>query len=238
MSDRKQKILEKRARREKDEQELAYLEGLIRLGKNDEAIDYLMNEHGATRQSAERIVARYAGAVGEGRHSLSLMGNIAVGIIFASLLVWAATTVVSQRLITYGDAALSLYLVHWLVPLVIAAALIAVALLGKGSAKTRLALGAVAALILYIAVPLFYGATVDMRSEPITRTIEVSAHKHYGDPRIALVPKGEDPDRRRGHFVPRDTLEGIDGNRVELTYWPHSGVVQTVKEAAATKNKK
>ncbi len=231
MSDRKQKIMEKRARREQDEQELAYLEGLIRLGKNDEAIEYLKKEHGATQRSAERIVARYAGAIGEGRHTLSTVAKIAVGIIFASLLVWAGTTVMNQRLFTHGETGLVLYFVHWLTPIVIAATLAAVVLFGKSGIKTRLALVAVIALILYISVPLFKGAWLDMKAEPVTKTMEVSIAKHYGDPRVELVPKGEEPNRRQGHIVPRATLEGIDGNRVVLEYWENSGVVQSVKEA-------
>lgn len=231
MSNRKEILLEKRAQREKEEAEKAYLEGLIRLGRNDDAVSYLKKEHGATEASAERIVARYAGAIGEGRHSLSTVAKIAIGIIFASLLFWASTTVMSQRLFTHGEKALVLYFLHWLAPLVIGAALAAVVLFGKGSLKTRAALCALIALFLYVSLPPFLGAWQDMKGEPVEKTLEVTLSKHYGDPRVELVPKGAEPNRRYGHFLPRSALEGITGNRVVIEYWEKSGVVKSVKEA-------
>lgn len=233
MSSRQEKKDAKRAARVKNEERLAQLEGLIRMGQTDAAVRFLMREEKRSRSEAEKIVARYSGAIGPGRHQLNQKAKVAAAVVFIDVGLWVITMFFCQRVWTTGYEALVVNLVRWSLLSILALILIGAGAVAAQTKKSRIGCLLCAAIVAMTAWPPFGAVVGDLFSEPVTRTMTVSAEKHYGDPRIELVPQGEKSSRTWGHFVSRKDIATIKGVDVQLTYWPRSGVVKEVQE---TKN--
>lgn len=217
----------KHDQRERERHQAAHLEGLVRLGRNDEAVRYLIKEYGANKEEAALTVERMAGAIGNERRAMVGHDKIIVTIVMSLAALWVLASVLLQRVVPMGEGAMYLYALRWLI--LASVGIVLVISCQKGKWRQQWARLIVGMVFVATAVNPLRAVAADLAQGPIsTPDITVSIKQHYGDQRVELIPIGEKSSRRYGKMVSKKSLEGIKGNHVQLVYYTHTGVVLSV----------